>query len=107
MSREAFLKQGLHALKHLGKDAFNSSVPSFLTTPLPQMPASAVACIELTECSAYRGSGCRVCFDVCPLPNIAITLTENLPQVLTEGCTGCNICVDNCPVPGAISLTMR
>ena len=102
LTRKAFLKEGLQALKHFGRDVLANTLPDL--SARESLIGREIACIELTECTAYKGSGCRVCFDVCPFPDIAITLTENLPQVLLEGCTGCNICVEQCPTPNAIAL---
>ncbi len=61
--------------------------------------------IDNTTCTAYRGSGCSTCVDVCPYPDIAITLAEGLPVVLTDACTGCGICEHHCPTdPAAIKV---
>ena len=43
------------------------------------------------------GALCNTCYNVCPLPNKAITLKNNLLPVVLEGCVGCGICVERCP----------
>lgn len=62
------------------------------------------AVIELTVCTAYEGSGCKVCYTMCPISNDAIQLIEGLPQIVPEHCTGCGVCVYECPTPQAISI---
>jgi ferredoxin-type protein NapG len=43
------------------------------------------------------GALCNTCYNVCPIPDQAITLEKNLfPRVL-DGCVGCGICVERCP----------
>jgi NAD-dependent dihydropyrimidine dehydrogenase PreA subunit len=66
-------------------------------------PEKTVAVIELTVCTAYQGSGCHICYDVCPIQDNAIKLVENLPQILPDQCTGCGDCLQACPTPGAIA----
>lgn len=43
------------------------------------------------------GALCNTCYNVCPFPNKAITLMNNLLPVVLEGCVGCGICVERCP----------
>ncbi len=43
------------------------------------------------------GALCNTCYNVCPLPNEAIMLKNNLLPVVLEGCVGCGICVERCP----------
>jgi len=43
------------------------------------------------------GALCNTCFNVCPLPDKAIMLKDNLFPVVLEGCVGCGICVERCP----------
>ena len=43
------------------------------------------------------GALCNTCYNVCPLPNKAIMLKNNLLPVVLEGCVGCGICVERCP----------
>jgi len=94
VTRKAFLKQGLTTvLSHLAQ-----GLPGF---DLIQM---GTAVIELTVCTAFQGSGCRVCYDVCPIQDDAIQLTEGLPQIMPDHCTGCGVCVYECPTPEAIRV---
>jgi ferredoxin-type protein NapG len=43
------------------------------------------------------GALCNTCYNVCPLPDKAIMLKDNLFPVLLDGCVGCGICVERCP----------
>ena len=63
------------------------------------------AVIDTLSCSAFRGSGCKVCYDVCPFPDDAIEIIEGLPFVKNDACTGCGICQHHCPEdPEAITV---
>lgn len=44
------------------------------------------------------GALCNTCYNVCPLPDTAITLKDGLFPVVLEGCVGCGVCVERCPV---------
>lgn len=77
---------------------------ALIPTADPRSIALGTAVIELTVCTAFRGSGCRTCYTVCPLPDEAIQLIEGLPQIVPESCTGCGVCVYECPEPGALTL---
>lgn len=71
-----------------------------------------VAELDRLSCTAFRGSGCTTCYDVCPLPDEAIKLVEGLPFVMADACTGCGICQHHCPVgegeqPAAIQVFAR
>ncbi|MEB3287589.1 MAG: 4Fe-4S dicluster domain-containing protein [Vampirovibrionales bacterium] len=52
--------------------------------------------IDNTTCLAYQGKPCAICVDVCPYPEVAISLLEGLPQV-HQACVGCGICQRDCP----------
>lgn len=80
--------------------------PTGALTPLaePRHIALGTAIIELTVCTAYRGSGCKACYDACPIPDEAIRVVEGLPQVVSEYCTGCGVCVYACPTPEALRI---
>ncbi len=80
--------------------------PTDALTPLsdPRAIRMGTAVIDLAVCTAYQGSGCHVCYDVCPIPEEAIRLTEGLPEILPIGCTGCGVCVFHCPTPEAIFI---
>jgi MauM/NapG family ferredoxin protein len=67
---------------------------------LPTQPAEVrigEAVLDTLTCTAFRGSGCKTCYDVCPFPDQAIEIRENLPFVLPDACTGCGICQHHCP----------
>lgn len=68
-----------------------------------------VAELDRLSCTAFRGSGCTTCYDVCPLKDEAIEVVEGLPFVIPEACTGCGVCQHHCPVgndesPAAIQV---
>lgn len=66
-----------------------------------------VAVLDTLSCTAFRGSGCTTCYDVCPLPDTAIELREGLPFVLPQDCTGCGICQHHCPTdPASIQVKL-
>jgi ferredoxin-type protein NapG len=47
------------------------------------------------------GAICNTCYSVCPFPDKAIALKDNLFPVVLDQCVGCGICVERCPVrPG-------
>ena len=95
LTRSEFLKQGLAKAIDLGKKSVASQIDL----------QHQVAVIEVTECTAFKGSGCKTCYEVCPLPDEAIQIIENLPHIIASGCTGCSICVHACPTQNAIELT--
>lgn len=70
----------------------------------PEFIRLGTAAIDITVCTAYRGSGCRVCYDTCPILDQAIVITEGLPQIIDNRCTGCGVCVAGCPTPDAIAV---
>ncbi|MBY0404641.1 MAG: 4Fe-4S dicluster domain-containing protein, partial [Cyanobacteria bacterium] len=79
---------------------------ALLPVESPEKIKIGVAQIDIASCTAFRGSGCQTCYDVCPLLDVAIEIREGLPFVLSEGCTGCGICQKHCPVePEAIWVT--
>jgi ferredoxin-type protein NapG len=43
------------------------------------------------------GALCNTCYNVCPFPDKAIALQQNLFPVILEGCVGCGICTERCP----------
>jgi len=47
---------------------------------------------------AKIGALCNTCYNVCPFPDKAIKLRDNLFPVVTDECVGCGICVERCPV---------
>ncbi|MCD8317009.1 MAG: 4Fe-4S dicluster domain-containing protein [Eggerthellaceae bacterium] len=54
-----------------------------------------LAKIDENTCLAYRLTGCRFCYDICPFD--AITLDNyNLPVVNDELCVGCGACESVC-----------
>lgn len=55
------------------------------------------------------GALCNTCYNVCPLPDKAITLKDNLFPVVLDGCVGCGVCVERCPTrpKRAINVTPR
>jgi len=44
------------------------------------------------------GALCNTCYNVCPFPDEAIRLEQNLFPVIMDACVGCGICVERCPV---------
>lgn len=105
ISRSAFLKQASQQLGSWLTEAVTETVKENMA-PTKQLLSieNTIACIEITECTAYKGTGCKSCYDACPIQEVAIVLNENLPQVVAQGCTGCSLCIPACPTPNAIFL---
>jgi MauM/NapG family ferredoxin protein len=87
-----------------------TACPTGALSPIQSIREIAIgmAVIDRLTCSAFRGSKCTTCYDVCPLKDEAIELKEGLPFVIADGCTGCGICTAHCPEkPDAISILPR
>jgi ferredoxin-type protein NapG len=52
------------------------------------------------------GALCNTCYNVCPLPDKAITLEKNLFPRILDGCVGCGICVERCPTRPARAINV-
>lgn len=52
------------------------------------------------------GALCNTCYNVCPLPDRAIALKNNLFPVILDGCVGCGICVERCPTRPARAVNI-
>lgn len=78
----------------------------------PEQTAMGKAKIDVTLCYSHLflehdvlpdntgnriGALCNTCYNVCPFPEKAITLKDNLFPVVLDGCVGCGICVERCP----------
>ena len=65
-------------------------------------PDLGLAVINTTECLAYRDTGCRFCFDACPMNPKAIELyggtngTNPRVRVVAANCNGCGACESAC-----------
>ncbi len=63
------------------------------------------AILDRLTCTAYRGSKCTTCYEVCPIQDTAIKLVKGLPIVEADACTGCGVCQKYCPEePEAIQV---
>ncbi len=67
------------------------------------VPDLGVAVIDERVCLAFRGTGCRLCYDACPLDPKAIELRSGsgsgegrLVYVVAENCNGCGACESVC-----------
>ncbi len=56
-----------------------------------------LAVVHRRDCSAWEGSDCQVCHDVCPTLPKAILLDGGRPRVEAADCTGCGLCEMRCP----------
>ncbi len=53
---------------------------------------------KIPEFSTQKiGALCNTCYNVCPFPEKAIKLKNNLFPVVLDGCVGCGVCVERCP----------
>jgi ferredoxin-type protein NapG len=59
------------------------------------------------RCLTFNGTPCRVCANVCPVGEAALTIDEaGHPVLRREGCVGCGMCSHACPtVPSSFSLS--
>lgn len=63
------------------------------------------AVIDEERCITYQDKVCTLCFDACPLPEIAITIDEAFHPQITNRCTGCGMCQKRCPeMPSAVNV---
>lgn len=61
-----------------------------------------LARVDEAVCVRSKGEDCRLCVEVCPLGEMAISITENRVRVVDpartgQGCTGCGMCEHACP----------
>ena len=67
-----------------------------------QTPDLGLATIDTSQCLAYRDTGCRFCYDACPLNPKAIELyggtgnTNPRVRVVAANCNGCGACESAC-----------
>jgi len=59
------------------------------------------------RCITYRGIGCSVCADACPVGTSALGMDEaGHPVLRAEGCVGCGVCVTACvSTPKSFTVT--
>jgi len=88
-----------------------TSCPSGALTALTAPQEARMGKAELYEPLCIRASGndCTLCFDYCPLGEVAIRVaSEGLPAIVFPGCVGCGMCQLHCPTtPKAIVVRPR
>lgn len=63
------------------------------------------AVVDPDHCMTFDDRVCTLCYDACPLPEVAIEIDENYQPFVLDGCTGCGMCQKRCPqVPSAIRV---
>lgn len=50
---------------------------------------------------------CNTCYNVCPLPDRAIALENNLYPIILDDCVGCGICAERCPTRPRRAINVR
>ena len=56
-----------------------------------------LARLETSRCVVPKGQDCDFCVSYCPLPDLAIRMSEEGPMIIASGCTGCGLCAVMCP----------
>jgi ferredoxin len=83
------------------------SRPARLPLDAPDLSSTRVAVIEAARCTAWRGLPCRICREVCPVPDVIVLERREGALVPVAGaavCTGCGACLQHCPADGAIRI---
>lgn len=55
-----------------------------------------VALLDVSQCLAWSGTDCRMCYLQCPKRDEAIALEVGRPTIVTSECDGCGLCIDAC-----------
>jgi ferredoxin-type protein NapG len=80
--------------------------PSGALRPLayPEQIRMGLAVVDGAACLRGSGDDCKVCVDLCPIGEPALTLDgSGPPRVIESGCVGCGVCQQYCPTtPKAI-----
>ena len=57
------------------------------------------AVVNEESCHTYNDKICTLCYDACPFPEQALTITEDFHPEVLEGCVGCGQCEQRVPHP--------
>ncbi len=93
-----------------------STMPCAAACPTPALtlPALGWSGYRLGElelhpkrCVTFNGTPCRICADVCPMGEAALSIDSvGHPVLRREGCVGCGVCLHACPTsPSSFELT--
>lgn len=80
--------------------------PSGALEPLtePTQAKMGLAIIDAHTCWAYQGQVCDICYQRCPLPEVAIKMVDRKP-VIQDACVGCGLCAYACVnTPSSITI---
>jgi ferredoxin-type protein NapG len=58
-----------------------------------------IANLDPVLCLRFAGKDCTLCYDSCPLRDVAIIWDEEIeaPLINLDKCTGCGVCMFKCP----------
>ncbi|MFO7962766.1 MAG: 4Fe-4S binding protein [Desulfobacterales bacterium] len=82
----------------------NCCCPNLRFSKMSERPADIVFSYHVSRIDSEMCSGCGMCMERCPMD--AISLHEDIAEIIDGRCIGCGLCVSTCP-EGAITLIAK